>query len=56
MLTELNKSGRPMTAMIPMATTLNTTTTGTVDVVMVKIDPNRICWVAPVVAFEVVSK
>ena len=29
---------------------------GTVDGSIVKIDPKRICWVAPVVALRVVSR
>ena len=42
--------------MMPTATTLKATTMGISEGSMVKIDPKRICWVAPVVAPVVVSK
>ena len=35
---------------MPRASTLKTATTGTVEDWVTKIEPNRICWVAPVVA------
>ena len=38
------------------ATTLKATTIGMVLACVVKIEPNRICWVAPVVAVAVVSR
>ena len=45
-----------MRAVSPRATTLQATTTGTVEGSMVKMDPNRICWVAPLMAWVVVSR
>ena len=39
-----------MRAVSPRATTLQATTTGTVEGSMVKMDPKRICWVAPLMA------
>ena len=47
-LSELRSSGRKMKAISPRASRPQTTTTGTVEASTVKIEPNRICWVAPV--------
>ena len=55
-LTVLSSSGRQMTAMQASAITPKITTTGMVPPAVVKIEPNRICWVAPVVAPAVVSR
>ena len=45
-----------MRAVSPRATALQATTTGTVDGSMVKMDPNRICGVVPLMAWVVVSR
>jgi len=51
-----SSSGRQMTAMAPRASTLKVTTTGMVVLVVVKMEPTRTCWVAPVVAPAVVPR
>ena len=55
-LNELRSKGRKMKATSPIAPTLQPTTTGTVELSMVKMEPKRICWVAPVIACVVVSR
>ena len=55
-LTELRSRGRWMAATRASVAALRAMTTGTVDGSMVKIEPKRICWVAPVVALWVVSR
>ena len=55
-LTELISSGRKIRAMTTRVAALITSTSGTVDASTLKIDPKRICWVAPVVAPFVVSR
>jgi hypothetical protein len=55
-LRELRSSGRWMAATRATVAALRAMTTGTVEEAMVKIDPKRICWVAPVVALLVVSR
>ena len=49
-LTVVSSRGRQVTAMQASAIAPKITTAGMVPPAVVKIEPNRICWVAPVVA------
>ena len=53
---ELKSSGRKRKPISPSASRLQTTTTGIVEGSMLKMEPKRICWVAPVIACVVVSR
>ncbi len=55
-LTVVSSSGRQATAMPASATALKAMTAGMVPLVTVKIEPNRICAGAPVVAPEEASR
>jgi hypothetical protein len=55
-LTVASSSGRQITAMTPAARMLKAAMTGIVVLAVVKIEPNRTCWVAPVVALAVASR
>ena len=55
-LTVLSSNGRQPAAMLASDITLKIATNQMVPLGIVKIEPNRICWVAPVVAPEVVSR
>ena len=55
-LSELRRRGRKMKAIRQSASRPQTTTTGTVEASTEKMEPKRICWVAPVIACVVVSR
>ena len=55
-LSELRSRGRKMNATRPTAAMLQPTTTGIVELSTLKMEPKRICWVAPVIACVVVSR
>lgn len=55
-LSVASSSGRKLSATAPIARTPKAATTRIVAAVVVKIDPKRICWTAPVVALAVESR
>ena len=55
-LSELRSRGRKMKAISPSASSATDHDDGTVEASMLKMEPKRICWVAPVIACVVVSR